>query len=37
MAESAARVHTRTHTSNLINKKETSIEYALLNVQIKDR
>ena len=40
MAETVARVHTHTHThtqGDLINKKETSIEYALLNIQIKDR
>ena len=40
MAESLARVHTHTHThtqGDLINKKELSIRYALLNIQIKDR
>ena len=31
MAETLMRVHTHTHThGNLINKKETSIKYALL-------
>jgi len=36
--ETVARVHTHTHTQgNLINKKQTSIKYALLNIQIKDR
>jgi len=34
MPESLMRVHTK---GNLINKKEISIEYALLNIQIKDR
>ena len=33
MPESLVRVH----TGNLINKKETSMKYALLNIQIKDR
>ena len=34
--ETVARVHTHTHTQgNLINKKETSIKNALLNIQIK--
>ncbi len=40
MAETVARVHTHTHThtqGDLINKKEASIEYALLNIRIKDR
>ena len=27
----------RVYTCNLINKEEISIEYALLNIQIKDR
>jgi len=36
MAESLVRVHTHTHTQgNLINKTKISIEYALLNIQIK--
>ena len=34
MPESLARVHMQ---GNLINKKETSIKNALLNIQIKDR
>ena len=40
MAKSLVRVHTHTHThtqGNLINEKERSIKYALLNIQIKDR
>jgi len=36
MAKTVARVHIYTH-GNLINKKEISIKYALLNIQIKDR
>ena len=35
--KTVARVHTRAHTQgNLINKKETSIEYALLNMYKTD-
>ena len=38
MAKTVARVHTHTHTQgNLINREQISIEYALLNIQIKDR
>jgi len=40
MAEMLARVHTHTHThtqGNLINKKETSIKYALLKIYITDQ
>ena len=38
MAETLERVHTHTHThSNLINKKETSMKYALLVMNRKDR
>jgi len=38
MPESLGRVHTHTHTQgNLINEVQTSIKYALLNIQIKDR
>ena len=36
MAETVARVYTHTQ-GNLINKEETSIKYALLNIQLKDR
>ena len=34
MPESLVKVHT---AGNLINKKEISMKYALLNIQIKDR
>ena len=37
--EIVARVHTHTHThtqGNLINEKETSIKYALLNMYARD-
>ena len=35
--ETVARVHTHTHTQgNLINRKETSIKYALLNMYARD-
>ena len=37
MAESVARVHTHTHTCNLINKKERGINYALFKIYITDR
>ena len=38
MVETLARVHTHTHTQgNLIDKIETSIEYALLMLERKDR
>ena len=36
MDETLMRVHTHTH-GNLINKKEISIEYALLMIYRKDR
>ena len=40
MAKTLVRVHTHTHThtqGNLINKKETSIDYALLTIYKEDR
>lgn len=37
MAVIVARVHTHTHTDNLINKKETSMKNALLVIKEKDR
>ena len=40
MAETLMRVHTHTHThtqGNLIDKRETSIKYALLMLERKDR
>ena len=37
MSESLMGVHTHTHTGNSINKEKTSMNNALLIIQIKDR
>ena len=37
MPETLVRVHTHTHTCNLINEKIQSIGYALLMIDKKDR